>query len=286
MKVLVNIIYFNTNKENFLEKLINEYDSYQSTVDIFIHSNKKYINNLKDIKYTNGNIVVKKYNLFFRYLLYRNKGYYLTWAPRKFIKKNIKKYDIFIQTDDDILIPKESFEYWLNEKDKLFSKNYVPGFMLLEKDNEGNEFALGYEKQKIEKIIKIGDDSYYVNDNHRYMACWIYDRKMMNYWVESGFYDIKQITKKEDLKSQILDILKINNLKIRYLFYNRRNIHGHGIRENSAYGMNSKDTGLIKDVLFKIENNKFSNSNKIYHLDAHYSEEDHPIGQTNILDIT
>ena len=49
--------------------------------------------------------------------------------------------------------------------------------------------------------------------------------------------------------------------------------------ENSAYGMNSKDTGLIKDVLFKIESNKFSNSNKIYHLDAHYSEEDHPIGQ-------
>ena len=75
------------------------------------------------------------------------------------------------------------------------------------------------------------------------MACWIYDRKMMNYWVESGFYDIKQITKKEDLKSQILDILKINNLKIRYLFYNRRNIHGHGIRENSAYGMNSKTRG-------------------------------------------
>jgi len=87
MKVLVNIIYFNNNKENFLEKLINEYESYQSTVDIFIHSNKKYINNLKDIKYTNGHIVVKKYNLFFRYLLYRNKGYYLTWAPRKFIKK-------------------------------------------------------------------------------------------------------------------------------------------------------------------------------------------------------
>ena len=112
------------------------------------------------------------------------------------------------------------------------------------------------------------------------------DQKMMNYWIESGYFDIKQITKKEDLKSKILDILKINNLKIRYLFYNIRNIHGHGIRENSAYGMNSKDTGLIKDVLFKIENNKFSHSNKIYHLDAHYSKEDHPIGQTNILDIT
>ena len=40
MKVLVNIIYFNNNKENFLEKLINEYESYQSTVDIFIPPNK------------------------------------------------------------------------------------------------------------------------------------------------------------------------------------------------------------------------------------------------------
>ena len=105
-------------------------------------------------------------------------------------------------------------------------------------------------------------------------------------YIKQKQYIYKVVIKKEDLKSKILDILKINNLKIRYLFYNRRNIHGHGIRENSAYGMNSKDTGLIKDVLFKIENNKFSNSNKIYHLDAHYSKEDHPIGQTNILDIT
>ena len=285
MKILVNLIYYEQGKPNYLDQIIKEYNSYPYEVDIFIHSNINNIRNINYSNYNNGKIVIKKYNLFWRYLIFKNKGYYLTWAPRNFIKANIDKYDVFIQTDDDILIPVNAFNYWLEEKDHLFARQIIPGFILLEVDEDGNEFAMGYNKQELDQFIQIENNEYLVNNNHRYMASWIYDKSMMEYWIDSGYFDIRKITKVEDLKSNILDLLNIKSLKFRYLLYNWRNNSGNGIRENSAYGMNSPNINLIKQVVFKLENKKFCQQNKIYHLDVHYSKEDHEIGQTKLNDI-
>jgi len=285
MKVMVNIVYFSNNQKSFLNQLVEEYNKYPAHVDIFIHSNKKKLKDLNKSLYKNGSILIKKYNLFLRFFLFLNKGYYLTWAPRRFIKKNVNKYDIFIFTDDDILIPKAAFNYWVKEKDPLFEKKQIPGFVLLEVDDDGIEYALGYAKKKFVKKIKIGDSEFYINENHKYMACWMYDKTMMNYWINSGYYDIRKIINPKDLKSDFLDKLKINNLSLRYLFYDFRNKKGHGIRENSTYGMNSPNLKLIKNTLLLIDENKLSNDNKIYHLDNHYSKGDHPIGSTRLVDL-
>ena len=99
---------------------------------------------------------------------------------------------------------------------------------------------------------------------------------MMNYWIESGKFNIKTTVNKKDLKSDFLDSLNINNLALRYKFYDFRNKKGYGIRENSAYGMISPNLNLIKDVLLKIEDNELSDEIKIYHLGNHYSNENHP----------
>lgn len=285
MKVMVNIIYYFNDQKTYLNQLIKEYSEYPYTVDIFIHSNK---NNLKDIdkdSYNNGQIVIKKYNLFLRYFLFRNKGYYLTWAPRKFIKKNMENYEYFIFSDDDILIPKEAFKHWIRKKDELFKKKQIPGFILLEKDESGTEYALGYDQKKFLNKIQVGNSEYYINDNHKYMACWIYDKNMMNYWIDSGYYDIKKTINPKDLKSDFLDKIKIKNLGLRYLFYDYRNKQGHGIRENSTYGMNSPNLNLINQTLLKICENKISDDCKIYHLDNHYSKGEHPIGNTKLMEL-
>ena len=282
---MVNIVYFSNKQKSFLNQLIKEYNNYPANVDVFIHSNKKILKDLNKNLYKNGSIFVKKYNLFLRYLIFLNKGYYLTWAPRRFIKKNIKNYDIFIFSDDDILIPKAAFKYWISVKDQLFEKKHIPGFILLEKDDDGIEYALGYDQKKFVKKIKVGDSEFYVNENHKYMACWIYDKAMMNYWINSGYYDIRKTINQKDLKSDFLDKLKIKNLGLRYLLYDFRNKKGHGIRENSTYGMNSPNLNLFNETLLLIYKNKISDDNKIYHLDNHYSQGTHPIGNTRLKDL-
>ena len=79
--------------------------------------------------------------------------------------------------------------------------------------------------------------------------------------------------------------IKIKNLGLRYLFYDYRNKQGHGIRENSTYGMNSPNLNLINETLLKICENKISDDCKIYHLDNHYSKGEHPIGNTKLMEL-
>ena len=276
MNAMVNIVYYQQNKKSYLKDLLEEYNSYPINVDIFIHSNKSNISELDQINYTNGNVKTIKYFLNIKYLLFSNRGYYLTWAPRSFIKKHLNNYDIFIFSDDDILIPKRAFNYWLKYKDRLFSQEYLPGFILLEVNSEGEEIALGFDDKKLTEVIKFENTNFYVHNNHKYTASWIYDKNMMKFWIESGKYNIKTTVNKKDLKSNLLDKLKISNLALRYKFYDFRNKKGYGIRENSAYGMISPNLNLIKNVLLKIEDNGLSDETKIYHLDNHYSKENHP----------
>tara|TARA_A100001015_G_scaffold301864_1_gene389328 strand:+ start:219 stop:1091 length:873 start_codon:yes stop_codon:yes gene_type:complete len=278
MKILLNIVHFQNKKSHFLNELIKEYNSFDLSVDIFIHTNKKSIKNLHLDFYNNGNITIKRHYLFLKFLFYRNKNYYLTWTPRKLIKKNIEKYDIFIYSEDDILIPKKAFEYWLDTKDKLYSLGYLPGFILIEHNRNNEEIAVGFKDKKLRKIIKVNDKHYLVNDNNRYMASWIYDKNMIKDWIDTGFFDIRKVTTKKAMRSNFLDKLKINNLTVRYLLYNLKNKKGFGIRENSAFGMNSLSLNIINDLLFKLENSLLSDDNKIYHLPNSYSDTNHPDG--------
>lgn len=278
MKILLNIVHFQSKKSHFLNDLLNEYNNFDFKVDIFIHTNKKSIKNLNLDFYNNGKVKIKRHYLIPKFLLYRNKNYYLTWTPRKLIKKNIEKYDIFIYSEDDILIPKKAFKYWVDTKDELYSLGYLPGFVRIEFNKNNEEIAVDFKNKKLIQKIQINDKRYLINDNNRYMASWIYDKNMINDWIDSGFFDIRKITTKKNMKSNLLDKFKINNLTIRYLVYNLKNKNGFGIRENSAFGMNSLSVNIINGLLFKLEDKLFSDDNKIYHLPNSYSDTNHPDG--------
>ena len=278
MKILLNIVHFQSKKSHFLNELINEYNNFDLEVDIFIHTNKKSVKNLNLDFYNNGKVKIKRHYLIPKFLLYRNKNYYLTWTPRKLIKKNIEKYDIFIYSEDDILIPKKAFKYWLDSKDELYSRGYLPGFVLIELNKNNEEIAVGFRNKKLIQKIEINDKHYLLNDNNRYMASWIYDKNMMKDWIDSGFFDIRKISTKKAMRSHFLDKFKINNLTIRYFLYNYKNKNGFGIRENSAFGMNSLSVNIVNGLLLKLEDKLFSDDNKIYHLPNSYSDTNHPDG--------
>jgi hypothetical protein len=269
-KIYLSIVHFQNNDKHYLNEIISEYNKYPFTVDINIHTNKRKIKDLDVSLFTNGEVNIIKENLLSKFLLYRNKNYYLTWTPRKRIKKNIENYDIFIYSEDDILIPLEAFNYWYKNKNTLFSKKYLPGFILLEVDDSGNEIAVNFNKNKLTKTKKIDNSEFYVNDNVRYTACWVYDKKMMVQWINSGLFDIRKISTKKALRSNLLDNIKIQNINIRYWLYNLKNKKGYGIRENSAIGMNSENNNLVRDILFLKNNNGLDNAIKIYHLSNKY----------------
>ena len=53
------------------------------------------------------------------------------------------------------LIPKAAFKYWISVKDQLFEKKHIPGFILLEKDDDGIEYALGYDQKICKEKLKL-----------------------------------------------------------------------------------------------------------------------------------
>ena len=286
-KVHVSISHFQNKKKHYLNEIINEFNKYKFQVDISIHTNKSTINNFNKEKYQNGKIKIIREFVFFRYLLFKNKNYYLTWTSRKRIKKSINNYDIFIYIEDDILIPVDTFDYWYKLKDDLYSNGYSQGFVRLETDKHGNEIAVDFYKKKLTNVINVQDKEFYVNDNNRYMACWIYDQKMMKKWIKSGYFDIKKIYTNKELRSETLDVLRIKNLHIRHLLYNFKNKKGFGIRENSAFGMHKESLPFFKEILIPKFETGIDKKAKIFHISNTYHDSGHDIiGVVNLNEIT
>ena len=58
-----------------------------------------------------------------------NNAQYLTWKCRSLLEKQIEDYDIFIYLEDDILLYKETLDYWLKYKDLFIKHKCNVGFM-------------------------------------------------------------------------------------------------------------------------------------------------------------
>ena len=256
----------------YLKKIIEEYNNYPLDVDIFIHSNKLFDKELIGyINYTNGTISVVKHNLN-KYFLYKGKNYYLTWASRKLLAKQKDSYDVFLYQEDDIFIPKEAFNYWLEEKDKCLSKNFNLGFLRLEiKDDEE------YVSDLIEKLnnkIFLDDKEYIINDSNPYCAFWVYDKEEFNRWVDSEFYNLKRIHGHGSIVSKKLEKIGLNLFpNVRYLVYSYKNKRPDSAMEASAIGLNGLRTGWYDKTLIPIRDGYIDSNCKVYHLSNYYAHE-------------
>ena len=195
MKIAKNIcFYFNGDRIKYINRIITETNKYPLQTDIFIHTNFNFDIELLT-KYDNGNIKIVYYDL--KNDVNFNK--YPIIFPY-YMKNNIKNlhndYDIFIYVEDDILIPREALQYWLNYKDKLIEKNYNLGFFRIEIDDKGDEYTSdnatspyddnvnGY----LHNTVEIDNELYIINDTNPYCAFWIYDKKEFNKYINSDRY--------------------------------------------------------------------------------------------------
>jgi hypothetical protein len=137
-----------------------------------------------------------------------------------------------------MLVPIEAIKYWLKYKDFLLKMNYNLGFLRIEVNNN-IEYITDLYDERLDTFINLNDKKYIVNNKNPYCAFWIYDNNEFNKFINSNFYNIK-------------------------------NIKGYGIREKSAIGLHGVETNFYKNTLIPLIDNKLCIDCKIYHLPNNY----------------
>lgn len=231
--------YFNANRIQYINKIIQETGRYRHRTDIFIHTSKKFSLDLLSI-YQNGTL-----NLIIHDLanneLFKIDPYYFNWVTRDFMKAQKDDYDAFMYLEDDILVPSKTIEYWRKYNEQLIERNYNLGFVRIEIDDEGEEFIADLYGEQLDKIIDINNNKYCVNNKNPYCAFWIYNKKEFNKFLNSDYYDINNI-----------------------LHY------GYGLGESVAIGLHALNGTWYKGTVIPIVDNKLIESCRIYHLPNNY----------------
>ncbi len=256
----------------YLKKIIDEYNTYPVNVDIYIHTNKTFdLEIINNNEYNNGTLKIVKHNLN-KYILFKGKNYYLTWASRKTIKKQRDKYDIFIYQEDDILIPKNAFNYWKENKSECIKNRLNLGFLRIELKDD-IEYVSDLEK-KLSKKIKVNNKQYIVNDVNPYCAFWIYDKNELNAWINSKLWNLINIHGRGAVVSLKLEKIGLNRIPIlRYLLYSYRNKRPDSAMEASAIGLNGLNLNWYKHTVILLDKNNLNEDCRVYHLSNYYANE-------------
>jgi hypothetical protein len=249
MKACVHIAYYFKEKRlSYLDKMLKEYCQFPCEVDIYIHTNVE----LSDERwsfYENGkvNIVVHDFS--------NDDPMFLTWKCRELLPSQIDAYDIFMYAEDDVFVPKEAFQYWLENKDIAIAENYNLGFFRIQVDKtvEDEYISDAQEAWFDRNIVQIGEKKFLVN-KFSYCAFWVYDKNEMLKFLNSSWFSLDSV--KKNYNSQMYTV---------------------GIREVSAWGLHLKHPYFpvainhYKDTVFLLdENEKLDKGCRVYHIDEVY----------------
>ena len=199
----------------------------------------------------------------------------LPWYHINFMRKLfISRTDIthFAHLEDDILLNKNNFNYWLNSREVLKKLNLIPGFVRTEiNDKDKNIYAIDFLKKNFIKNlpkIKINDNYYFVNHKYPYQAMYLYDRDLMNEHLNSpssnpdcghGAYDINYL----DSRMINLDLMAKANIGLTFI--------------NVPKGLHNRMV-----VLYSIKNNRIDKVCEIQHLSNKYANTKSSFGNIKI----
>lgn len=235
MKIVKHISFFYLeNRINYLNQIIDETNKYSFVTDIFIHTNNFdfSINQLHESH--NGSVSIIYHDLIDEH------PFYLTWKCRDLLKQQKNDYDIFMYIEDDILVPKEAIEYWLTYHEQALHDNYNLGFFRIEKNDYQEEFISDLYGEYLNRYISLNNQLYCVNDKNPYCAFWIYNKQEFHRFVESKYYDIRNLP------------------------------DGYEIRESSAIGLHGIQNIWYRGTIIPIIKDQLHPSSRIYHLPNNY----------------
>jgi hypothetical protein len=247
-KICKHICYFYLEKRiNYINRIIDECNIYPYETDIFIHTNVELNENTFN-SYNNGKISIIVHTSF-----KDNNPFYLSWKCRELLEKQVDLYDIFIYIEDDILIYKDTLDYWLKYKDICIKNNFNLGFLRVEyKNNE--TYWVDSPNVKIRHKIILDNMEYAVNIVQPYCASWIYDKNEFIRWKNSNYWNIENI----------------------------RSLGQQYIREVSAIGFSNE--GYSRTII-PIVSNRLHENCIVYHQDDKFcNDPTTPFGKLNFKD--
>lgn len=233
MRISYNIaFYYLEERLPYLKQIMDNIALLPYHVEVFIHTNVD-----TDLSKTlqNKNLVTCYHNM------ENTNPYYLTWKPRDFMRNQQEDFDVFIYSEDDILIPLEAIRYWLSFKDKVSKYGYELGFLRIETKGE-KQYTVDLSNRKLYKIKKFDKSKFVLNNINPYCAFWIMDQSRFKWFLSKGKYDLK-------------------------------NISGYEIREKSAIGINGLKDKLHKGVIIPFDE-YLDISCRVYHLPNNYVNQD------------
>lgn len=251
MKITKHIcFYYCEDRFKYLNRIIDEVNTYKYTTDIFIHTNMNFPYEKVLHANTNGSLMLVLHDL---------KGdnpHKLTWRCRHLLQQQKDLYDIFIYVEDDILIPTETIQYWVKYKDLVMKHGYNLGFLRIERDEGGVEHITDLWTQDpstpegyLTEGLELESNQFVKNTVNPYCAFWIYDAKEFHRFVESPYYDLEKS-------------------------FNVFHSHGYYMRESSAIGLHDKYLHWYKGTILPLQNGTLDPCCKVYHLPNNYIHHD------------
>ena len=245
--LLVCIAYYNTLSDNYLKIIIERFKSYNMNIHIIVDTNSNINLNI--------DAEVFVYNL--------NHPYHLTWMHRKHFLDNINNYDWFMYMEDDMDVPFENFEMYM-ENFKLLWPNYIPSFVRVEKFND-KEFNSDNLSRQIPHIFKIKDKKFTTIGN-AYHAFWIMSKNELKETMIDNFvrYEISRETAASYPTWELnkIPLLMMENNQISSLCYSYHLSNKYAASPDSPFGkiemnnllydFNGKDSNIDNPLMITI----------------------------------
>jgi hypothetical protein len=183
----------------YIYKVLQSLAEIPQNIHVFIYTNKKF-----DLKSAYSNMVIEMKYVNYVELTFLNRAtykhipfvirrhidpYFLTWENRRYVERNIDKYDVQMYLEDDICFTNAAFEYWLKYKEFCKKNDYNIGFLRYEVNND--KIYCTDLTSIPDKIIYIDGKLFLLNDNSPYCGFWIYDKSELYRFTKSKEWKFK-----------------------------------------------------------------------------------------------
>lgn len=192
MKILTYITNYEGNKKiNYVKEIITSLEGIEcekhdviiyTTDDININSNKL-------------NIIISKHPKVFSNSKYSNnwqKEPEFIWLHRKDLMNKVNQYDYYIHLEDDVLLTKENFKYFIIENKKI-PENKIIGFLITE-----NEKIVSMSKHNDNIFFR--NNGNYITPNNLHSASWLLENKNLKYCISKGLNSKPKLVSKYNIK--------------------------------------------------------------------------------------
>lgn len=175
-RILVAVASYGTSNDRYLERIIQEYRSMPFTIDIVVVSNidKKPV---PGVEYLVG--------------LPTKNPWSLPFAHRKVFTDRCDRYDLFIYSEDDILITERNLRAWL-EVTPVLAEDEIAGFLRVEFGSDGARSypdVHGRFHWDASSLTRRGDYTM-ARFTNEHAGCYILTRAQLRKALNSGGFDV------------------------------------------------------------------------------------------------